>query len=407
MRSRVPFLLTAAAALVLPACSDIDPVATQPEVVGVFQRELTEPPHHALARLLARSLQDPQIRARLYEDIHSSNVREKKLHLRSYLRGNGGNLLAAAAREGMGEPGDVVRLVEAIGSLEIYFPWDEHRSKWEGGEDLIVATLLNDDGSERPFAVTLDGREIPFVSSQTPATPTLAIVPAESFTPTGMPLARAFVNAQDLNPDPCPPDMFPCDEGGSGPTYYTGVWVTNVQLCASCVEDGLYGDPELEFYVHKLSTRHNLACYEEDSTPEPWRWNMNHQNYSKDFLIAWEDELPLDETVAFAIYEDDDTRCVIKQDKDYLKLAADAIAQFGAGEKAWQERNFGQAGMSLLNAAAALVSFFESEDDFVGITSGSHDIDGTARPFTLRSETYQWRGEVHMVWKRDYARYGD
>lgn len=406
MRSMVPFLVVAAA-VALSACSDSDPVATEPQAVGVFQQQLTEPPHHALARVLARSLQDPEIRARLYEDIHSSNVREKKLHLRSYLQSGGGSLLAAAAREGRGEPTDVLRLVEMIGSLEVYFPWDEHRSTWDGGEDLIVATLLNDDGSERPFAVTLDGEEIPFVSTKTPATPTLAIVPAESFTPMGMPLARAFVGAQDLNPAPCPPDMFPCAGGGLPPTYYTGVWVTNVELCVSCVEDGLYGDPELEFHVHKLSTRHNLACYEEDSTPEPWRWNMNDQSYSKDFLVAWEDELPLDETVAFAVYEDDDTRCVTIQDKDYLKLAADAIARFGAGEKAWQERNFGQAGMSLLNAVAALVNFFESEDDFVGITSGSRDIDTTTRAFTLRNETYQWRGEVHMVWKRDYARYGD
>src|SRR5919106_1234045 len=74
----------------------------------------------------------------------------------SYLSAGGRSLLSAVARAGGRSEDSVERLLRDAGPIEVYLPVPDHRSRWTGGGDLIVAAQL--DEHEAPFGVDLTGR---------------------------------------------------------------------------------------------------------------------------------------------------------------------------------------------------------------------------------------------------------
>lgn len=63
------------------------------------------------------------------------------------------------------------------GTLEMYFPVPAHRQAWSGDENVLVATAERD--GEAPVAYDLAGRRIVLSADAPPATPVLAVEPAE------------------------------------------------------------------------------------------------------------------------------------------------------------------------------------------------------------------------------------
>lgn len=178
--ARAAFLATAL--LGLAACNDQSRTGL-PTDAGTSLVSSQDPAERVVARLLAAALRDPQLRAELKRDLAASPVHSDKLYLSGYLRGDGAALLKGMARAGATSESHVFALLGSMPALEIYLPVDEHRTLWDGGEDLIVAASLDEENA--PFAVRLSGQPVALSVVAPPSTPTVAIVPAESFNDAG------------------------------------------------------------------------------------------------------------------------------------------------------------------------------------------------------------------------------
>lgn len=131
-----------------------------------------------LARQVALALSDAGLRSRVYQALHGSPYREHKLHFRTMLQStNLGLLDAMAATEGAGRDA-ILASLDSVMDLEFYMPVKEHWATWDGGPMLLVATAHHD--GDIPSAFDLSGRPVGLSSPWVPpATPTLALVPAE------------------------------------------------------------------------------------------------------------------------------------------------------------------------------------------------------------------------------------
>lgn len=165
------------------ACGDVEIPSEQAPLVSLSPAEA--PAHHQLARLVAFAMRDADVRASVHRSMQASEVKSGKLHLETFLRGDGTPLLDAMARAGGVAQGGIFELLAGSTALELYLPVQAHRDAWTGGADLIVATSLTETGA--PYGVDLNGRPVQLSEDAPPSTPTLAIVPAESFLRGGAP----------------------------------------------------------------------------------------------------------------------------------------------------------------------------------------------------------------------------
>jgi hypothetical protein len=103
-------------------------------------------------------------------------------------------------------------------------------------------------------------------------------------------------------------------------------------------------------------------------------------------------------------YEDDDTECVIKDDKDYLKLTLDALKNANSAYKAFQEKQYGEAAIYFYHAAVALKSIISGNDEYVGSVSSLNGapIDGTERTFLIKDNAQQDKGNLRLQWTTRY-----
>ncbi|HEX2209974.1 MAG TPA: hypothetical protein VHG93_20025 [Longimicrobium sp.] len=378
----------AAAVLGLAACNDAAEAPLAPESGAAAAAQV--PAEHRLARLVAAGLRNPQVRAQLRSDMAESPVKEGKLYLRSYLGGSGQGLLVAMSRAaGTGQQG-VLDLVNQAPALEIYMPVAEHRQAWNGGTDVLVAIQLAE--RTNPFGVDLNGREVALSYETAPATPVISIVPTESFDAQGEPLSRDRAR---------PGASFTHSTTGA---MFTGLWVNHINV-GHDYEDWTRGSPEFEFWLINSQNRSTITCAEEDRSVEPYRFNMDGTSYSNDFLLAAEYEMPQGVPLSIAMYEDDDTRCEIRDDKDYIKLATDAFTNAYGAYKALTSKEWvnGQWIMQVGHAYMAFASIARSNDEFVGVATGSQSVDGTERVFTLANDQMMKTGTVYLQWKTDTA----
>lgn len=390
---------TTAAVLALAACGDNSEQPVMVETAAPAAQASAEPAMQQLARLVATSLRDPSVRAQLHAAVAGSPVKEGKLYLSEYLNGQGNALLRAMARAGGVSQAEILGLIAQTGALEMYLPVDAHRAAWKGGDNVIVAAQLVEE--QAPFGVDLQGRTLTLSLESEPSTPVISLVPAESFDANGRAYGRAAAgNGLRTN----------VAVSGVGPRLgmnpdgsWTGLWVNEVHTSQE-YEPWTKGDPEFEMHLDNATTRERRVCAEEDNSIEPYRFNMDGTNYYNAFLIADETELPQGQPFTIYLYEDDDTRCVVKDDKDYPKLIADVLTNSASVYKALKSKEWvnGEWVVKAYNAGVAFKSLITGNDEFAGMTAGLSDVGTTPQTFQLKDQNANNIGWVSLQWKTDF-----
>ncbi|HEX8394264.1 MAG TPA: hypothetical protein VF665_18110, partial [Longimicrobium sp.] len=359
-RSRFVAVAALSAAAFLGACSDQSEAPLAAGDVTADRLSAEAPARERMAQLIALSLRDASVRALLLKATHNSPVAEGKLHVTTFLSGEGQPLLRAMSRASGLSLDEVSALAKAAGSMEIYLPVPAHRAAWTGGSDLQVAVQERDRVGLKGF--DLNGNAVQLSSDVTPTTPTVVITHAEGFDAQGKAhgiiranFSRAATGAPSYNHDPYA-------------AQFTGLWANEVHT-SSDFESWASGSPEFEFWVVEAETRNPLTCVGESSV-EPNRFNMDGTNYYTTFLIAADNELPQGVNRAVAMYEDDDERCVLKTGKDYVKLTVDALTAGNAAHKAIKHKEPGDYGwiVKVWNFALAASRLWGGGDEFVGVS---------------------------------------
>jgi hypothetical protein len=386
-----PGALIALVIIALAACSDAEqriPVEPTTGPAASLQTALAAP-HHELVRLVALSLKDPIARSDLLRAIRSSPVKEGKLELVTHLRTPGNSLLAGMVRAVGGSDARIFDLLRTLGAQELYFPVSAHRAAWNG-DDLLVASQLEED--EVPFGVDLDGRPVPLSLAAPPSKPTLVIVPAESFDEDGRPLVRDTARAEGGS------------RAGVAGITWTGVWVNEVHV-GDLHEPWPKGSPEFEMHLDNAGTdpRSTIVCTDEDLSVEPYRWDMDDEDYSNPFLLAEEREIPVGAPLVIHMWEDDATRCVLKvyDAEDYVKLVTDYLKSVSDVYKGVLKRRFvnDRWVMKVLNAYITARTLIEGGDDFVGVAAGLQRFDETPRQFVLKDQNGVNQGVLVLQWR--------
>ena len=331
-----------------------------------------------LARQFALALNSPQLRQALLAELERSPSPEKKLHFQALLAGNGGRFRRALAQAGGVDEAAIGADISGAASLEVYLPVPAHRTRWNGGDDLLVATAVAD--GDTPVAFDTRGQRRLLDPAEPPAQPVLALVPAEQPFD-GLYPSIAF----------CPPEG--CDSGTLAPST-GGLYMTYAGFTQT-FESWLKGNPEFE--VHILgqdgsgSTLKSYQCAGEHAGG-PYAYDQNGKTWSGSVLLFSQSQFDAfqashpGQAVRVLVIEDDDGACVIKTDKDQLSSlfkALDAAYQLWTGGKADLlnlTKLFKRATMlqQLYTSTAALVT---TNDDIVG-NAIDDDIVGQSWPGT-------------------------
>lgn len=364
-----PALLLAAG---LAACSEPTPAPTAPDEsppltdpAGAQGGRISQARLERLARRTARALRDPSFRADVKAALDRSTYREGKVHFQRYLKANGGRgLRVLAGADGEAEA-DVEADANRTGTLEMYLPVPAHRAAWTGDENVLVATAERD--GEAPVAFDLAGRRIVLSLDTPPATPVLAVEPAE-----------LDFDAPSLAAAMCTEET--CNGGGGGyvvpPT--PGLYMLKAEFAGS-FESWLKGDPEYEIHIMGPAAKGDntnlvsFQCVGEHAAGE-YSWDSDEKNWTGNQLLfskAQIDAMAIaHKNVPFTImaYEDDDTACQIKTDSD---RASKVFAAVGVLAKEYKSAKSVegklQAAQSLFKLLAAIYSFLTSADDIIGL----------------------------------------
>ncbi len=383
-----------AVAVVVAACGrEETPTVAAPPSERMAPLVKTPPakstPLQETGRALALALKDPALRALIHQELAHSEVKEGKLHFQRFLRGAGAPLVAAMARATKRREDDVSGQLKQLGSAELYLPVEEHRQRWSGGPDLIVATQWEED--ETPVGFDLEGRPVALSLEKPPDVPTLVIVPAESFDEEGLAYSRHLAKSAN----------------SPAAAWMTGLWINELHTNASQYEPWTKGSPEFEIHLEQADSdpRVSLSCSDEDLAVEPFRWDMNGDNYYAPFLVAEQNMLPTGTPRVISMWEDDDGRCTIKTNKDYVKLTTDAFTEAYDAYKLIHDKQYtnGQIFVQVYNAYINARSIISGGDDYVGTAAVLEDITPGPKEFTLMNENMNPTGWGVIEWKTDTA----
>lgn len=276
-----------------PTSGSSDPALSVSASVANQRAEVTENVFriaHGLATALGR---DVSLRERVRVELANSPFREGKVELARVIRDEAVGLgTAVAEARGIGLQA-VLAAADSIPSMALYFPVDAHRS-WGGGDDLLVAALLDDDGET--VAYDLAGNDYPVAMEVLPERPTLVLAPAEV----------------DFERSPSEPSFSIHQSGGSGSG---DVLTMTKSYQPDDHEPEALGDPEI--YVH-------LAARDSGSTGD-FTWTrcsgdamgLGYSNYQFDQNNStWTGAVQLatradadEKEVQFWVWEDDSGRC--------------------------------------------------------------------------------------------------
>ncbi len=337
----------------------------------------------ALTDALATALRDPGLRGRLWVALESSPVPEHKLHLGRLLSAAGP--LRAAVQAATSH--ELSELLGRAGNLELYLPVPAHRRAWRGGEELVVATGLDD--SEGPlYAAALDGSVVSLSPAAPPAQPVLALVPAESFRGDG---EAQFV---DLSP------------GGTAATAtaLTGLWATEVQVADWTRYEGwLWGQPEIELHVQDARSRKLIACVEGTRSIAPRRLELSEGAAQRPVLLGTVPELPPGSTFLIAVVENDGVPCRLEAERDVEREVASKLGGERGRDRAIFEtrahaENVAYAPAELPMAAVARAL---GGDEVVGLVAGRVEIGSTPQVLFIKDELFASAGTVVLQHKTE------
>jgi hypothetical protein len=231
-----------------------------------------------LAREVALALAEEDTRLSVYAAVQGSRMKEGKLHFATTLLGSDATLRNEMSRRSGKSVEDLANSLAGVLDLEFYMPVPEHRSRWRGDEDLIVATVIDDDGSV-PVAYDLDGNAVQIDPDTPPLTPTLAIVPVE----------QEFKDSREEF------ELAGSYSGGDG-----------IYMVSSTIwddyESWILGDPEFE--VHAFLPNANGALVDESCAGEG---RSDSYYYDQDDGTTWTGEVKLISKAAMDLQSDADT----------------------------------------------------------------------------------------------------
>ena len=393
------------------SCADATRVATPAgnEVTASSLQIGPSPERQALtdiARGIALSLGSAQARSEMKGAMRAAPFLEHKLELRSYL--NRSRLTALAERSGFTYD-QLAEKLQLVRPLEIYMPAAVHRSKWTGGDDVLVVSQLED--SSRMIAFNLKGEEVFVSRDQAPSVPAIAIVPVE--TRFDKPLNMSEWKNQDdqngqsigtLAPfNPKTKNLIACGDecgGGSGSYGYkpAGFYMLFSRL-VDMGEPWTKGNPEIEVHVHGPTSPYNnqygadLACSGQHALPER-TFDQNNSFWNGEVLIWLQSEadnfnaqFPDGHHILF--WEDDDTACRLKYDKPVLRDALSATLAV-VGGAALKAGGFGGLSIPFVLASFLASDLFSadwltSNDDYLGalVPASAHNDSWSDANYTL------------------------
>lgn len=354
-------LLASAGLVAVMACVD-RPGSTGPEETAALVGADTTARPERLARLFARSLQNPAFRAYVKAQLDASPVRENKLQFQAFLEtGDGRGLRTLAAENGLTRMAVAGEAGAAI-PLEIYLPVPAHRDAWSGDERVLVATALTD--REAPVAFDVSGRRHVLSATEPPATPVLAIVPVET----------------DFTPRPAFEVCLICDpDGGGSSTATAGLYLTRARFIDD-FEGWLKGSPEIEAHIlGQKGASDTLISYQcaGATRPAPYYFDQNGKEWSGSVMLFSRTQLDQynaahpNKNIRVFFIEDDDTACDIRTDRNRLQELFRAVD--GAYRDITAGNDSSTSGQRLYKRAnalhrilVALASWIKSNDDPIG-----------------------------------------
>jgi hypothetical protein len=309
--------------------------------------------------------------------LKNSSEPEGKVHLQGFLGGSGGALRHRLA-ELSGEPGSSIDAdLSGSPSIEIYLPVPEHRAKWRGDLNILVATAEND--ADAPIAFNPAGRRILLDPNQPPTTPVIALGRAETrFRDPGL----AFIECDGCFTDPS-------GGGGSGgggtgggtpPSLVSpGLYMTYAKMNQT-FEGWLKGDPEFEVHIlGQEGTSNVMKSYQcaGDRAGAPYQYDQNGTIWSGSVLLFSQAQLDAykaqhpNQAMRVFVVEDDDGACDIKTDSARVdRMFQQLIAAYGeltGGKdtiltlaKAYKKAS------TLMKLLKSAWSMFTTQDDVVG-----------------------------------------
>ena len=364
MRHLTRRLLTMAA-LLGAACTEqspSDPIAPTPpeEPIPISPAQARQ---ERLARSIALTLNQPQVRQAFLSAMDASPHPERKVHFQWLLAANAGWLRGIMARESRVTEGTLDRDAAEALALEVYFPVPEHRARWRGEGDLLVATAIRD--SDAPVAFDRQGRRLVLDPSRPPSTPVLALVPAEQRFSGPFPTIEIEGDGVGGN--------------ATGPGPSAGLYMTYAAFTQT-FESWLKGAPEFETHIlapggassalvtKQCAGEHAGGPYVYDQNDKTW--NGTVLLYSQTQLDQFKVLYP-NQGLRIVVVEDDDTACVIKTNgtrlTDMLKRVDELYRQWTGGvdnQTPWG-KYFSKA-TSVFNVVTGIGNFLTTNDDIVG-----------------------------------------
>ncbi len=334
---------------------------------------LAPPAHSAkleqLARKFARALADPVFRAYVKAELDASPVVEHKLHFQRFLGKSGGRARRELARASGETESQVDQEAQSALPAELYVPVPEHRSRWSGDAQVLVATAVAD--GDAPIAFDVTGNRQVLSPSEPPSTPVIALVPVET----------DFDRLAGPALQTCQPEDA-CGGGGGGggsvPQPPAGLFMTYAHFVDD-FEGWLKGNPEFEIHIMgQLGQSDSLLKYQcvGEHAGGPYVFDQNKRDwwgsvllFSQAQLDAYKAQHP-NHAIRIVALEDDDTACQMKVDQNRFRDLMNAIGPAykdvtGAIDTITIAKII-KAKTSLEKLLAAVASWIKTNDELIG-----------------------------------------
>ena len=326
-----------------------------------------------LARYLARALDDPGFRVSLRAALEQSSFAEHKVYFQGLLTENNRRVLRDIARvTGIREnliQDDAANTM----ALEIYLPVPEHRARWKGEPDILVATAITD--GDIPVAFDTRGVQHLLDPLRPPDRPVLSLVPVETD------FSRRGPAGATCTPETCPPSGGGGGGGGGGGStpQAPGLYLDYVHVTQS-FESWLKGNPEFEMHVlGQLGLTDSLKDYQcaGEQAGGPYSYDQNKLDWTGNVLLFSQAQLDTyraqhpGQSLRVFMVEDDDTACDIRNGNNTLESILAVVDAAYSGYTGGKDSTAGtlkffQKARALQKLLQRLVHLINTNDELVG-----------------------------------------